>query len=56
LGGRWETKSGRAGSFPVDHPLKSPEAVEDFPLPSPDDPAVVKGWRNHFQKLIGVKA
>jgi len=33
-GVKWERKVTRADSFPVNHPLDSPDMVEDYPLPS----------------------
>jgi len=33
-GVQWERKGMRADSFPVSHPLDSPDMIEDYPLPS----------------------
>ncbi|MBS7625199.1 hypothetical protein KEJ29_06455 [Candidatus Bathyarchaeota archaeon] len=41
-GVRWELKDNRSDSFPVEHPLKSPDMVDDYPMPSPYEPHVIK--------------
>lgn len=41
-GVRWELKDQRSDSFPVEHPLKSPDMVEEYPMPSPHEPSVIK--------------
>ena len=37
----WELKDPRSDSFPVSHPLTSPDEVEDYPLPWADDPRLL---------------
>ncbi|MEM1507942.1 MAG: uroporphyrinogen decarboxylase family protein [Candidatus Bathyarchaeia archaeon] len=40
-GVRWELKDSRSDSFPVDHPLKSPDMVDDYPMPSPYEAHII---------------
>ncbi len=49
-GVRWEAKEPRSGSFPVIHPITSPELVEDYPFPSPDDPRLARAARDSASK------
>ena len=41
-GVKWERKVMRADSFPVNHPLDSPDMVEDYPLPSPNKSRIME--------------
>lgn len=40
-GVRWELKDQRSDSFPIAHPIFSPDMVEDYPLPSPYEPRII---------------
>jgi len=41
-GVRWELRDQRSESFPVFHPLESPDMVDDYPMPSPYEPHVIE--------------
>lgn len=38
----WELKDLRSDSFPISHPLDSPDEVDDYPLPSADETRVIE--------------
>ncbi|MEM2309620.1 MAG: uroporphyrinogen decarboxylase family protein [Candidatus Bathyarchaeia archaeon] len=41
-GVRWELRDKRSDSFPVAHPLESPDMVDDYPMPSPYEPNIIR--------------
>ena len=45
-GVQWKLKDSRSGSFPVNHPIDSPDMVQDYPFPSPDEPQIIENARD----------
>lgn len=50
-GVKWELKDLRSDSFPVNHPIESPDMVEDYPLPSPEKPQIIEGAKKTASKV-----
>jgi len=47
----WELKDVRSDSFPIDHPLDSPDKVDDYPLPSVDEPSVMEAAEETVSRI-----
>ena len=47
----WERKDPKSDSFPVKHPLDSPDMVEDYPLPSIDKSQVIEKNKRTVSKV-----
>jgi len=55
-GVRWEVKEPRSSSFPVVHPITSPEMVEGYPFPSVDDPWMARAAREAASRADGTRS
>jgi uroporphyrinogen decarboxylase len=55
-GVRWEVKEPRSSSFPVVHPITSPEMVDGYPFPSADDPRMARTAREAASRADGTRS
>ncbi|MCD6095383.1 MAG: hypothetical protein J7J99_02310, partial [Thermoprotei archaeon] len=47
----WVLKDPKSDSFPVYHPIRDPSQVEDYPLPSPERPDLMKSAKQKASKV-----
>ena len=47
----WELKDSRSDSFPIEHPLRDPSEVEDYPLPSPEESQIIERAKKAVSKV-----
>jgi len=48
-GVRWASIDARSGPFPIEHPLKSVDQIDDYPMPGPDE-KTLKGTLRHIEE------